>query len=53
MTQLRFFSSGGGKQSIAALVLSAQGLINYPVHIFCNVGDDSEHPDTKIGRAHV
>ncbi len=46
MAQLRFFSSGGGKQSIAALVLSAQGLINYPVHLFCNVGDDSEHPDT-------
>lgn len=41
-----YFSSGGGTQSIAALVLSAQGRINYPVHIFSNVGDDSEDPHT-------
>lgn len=44
--QLRIFSSGGGKQSIAALVLSAQGKIDFPIHVFCNVGDDSENPDT-------
>lgn len=33
-------------QSTAALVLSAQGRIDFPVHLFSNVGDDSEHPDT-------
>lgn len=43
---IRVFSSGGGVQSIAALVLSAQGVIDFPTHIFANVGDDSEHPDT-------
>jgi hypothetical protein len=43
---LRFFSYGGGVQSTAALVLAAQGKIDYPVFLFANVGDDSEHPDT-------
>lgn len=43
---LRAFSSGGGVQSTAALVLSAQGRIDFPIHLFSNVGDDSEHPDT-------
>lgn len=43
---IRAFSSGGGTQSIAALVLSAQGRIDYPLHIFSNVGDDSEDPKT-------
>lgn len=43
---LRAFSSGGGTQSIAALVLTAQGRIDYPLHIFSNVGDDSENPET-------
>lgn len=43
---LRTFSSGGGVQSTAALVLSAQGRIDFPVHLFANVGDDSEHPAT-------
>lgn len=43
---LRFFSSGGGVQSVAALVLSVQGAIDFPVHLFANVGDDSEHPET-------
>ena len=28
------------------LVLSAQGKIDFPVHLFCNVGDDSENPAT-------
>jgi hypothetical protein len=42
----RYFSSGGGKQSIAALVLSARGEIDYPIHLFSNVGDDSEYPGT-------
>lgn len=43
---LRCFSYGGGVQSTAALVLAAQGKINFPVFLFANVGDDSEHPDT-------
>jgi hypothetical protein len=43
---LRAFSSGGGVQSTAALILSAQRRIDYPVHLFANVGDDSEHPAT-------
>jgi hypothetical protein len=46
VSDLRIFSHGGGTQSIAALVLSAQGIIDYPVHVFSNVGDDSENPDT-------
>ena len=46
MTQLRTFSYGGGVQSTAALVLAAQGKIDFPVFLFANVGDDSEHPDT-------
>lgn len=43
---LRTFSYGGGVQSTAALVLAAQGKIDFPVFLFANVGDDSEHPDT-------
>lgn len=43
---LRVFSSGGGVQSTAALVLSAQGKIDYPVHVFANVGDKAESPAT-------
>jgi hypothetical protein len=43
---MRVFSNGGGVQSSAALVLSARGEIDYPVHLWSNVGDDSEHPDS-------
>lgn len=43
---LRVFSYGGGVQSTAALVLAAQGYIDFPVFLFANVGDDSEHPST-------
>jgi len=43
---LRVFSSGGGVQSTAALVLAAQGRIDYPVFLFANVGEDSEKPAT-------
>jgi len=46
MIQLRTFSYGGGVQSTAALVLAAQGAIDFPIFLFCNVGDDSEHPAT-------
>lgn len=43
---LRCFSYGGGVQSTAALVLAAQGKIDFPIFLFSNVGDDSEHPAT-------
>lgn len=41
---MRVFSYGGGVQSTAALVLAAQGKIDYPTFLFCNVGDDSNIP---------
>jgi len=46
MTQ-RFISYGGGVQSTALIVLAVTGRIE-PVDaaLFCNTGDDSEHPDT-------
>lgn len=43
---IRVFSSGGGVQSTAALVLAAQGKIDFKIFLFCNVGDDSENPET-------
>lgn len=43
---LKVFSYGGGVQSTAALVLAAQGQLDYQTFLFCNVGEDSEHPDT-------
>ncbi|MET8571840.1 phosphoadenosine phosphosulfate reductase [Streptomyces sp. NPDC004783] len=43
---IEVFSYGGGQQSNAALVLSAQGLLPYKKFLFCNVGDDSEDPRT-------
>lgn len=43
---IRVFSYGGGVQSTAALVLAAQGKIDFPTFLFANVGDDSEHPTT-------
>ena len=43
---IRAASHGGGVQSTAMLVLSARGEIDFPVHIFANVGEDSENPDT-------
>ncbi len=45
-TMLKVFSFGGGVQSTAALVLAAQGQLDYRVFLFCNVGADSENPDT-------
>ena len=44
--QLRVFSYGGGVQSTAALVLAARKEIDFPIFVFANVGDDSEHPKT-------
>lgn len=43
---MRVISYGGGVQSTALLVLAAQKRIDYKTALFCNVGDDSEHPDT-------
>ncbi|WP_202124351.1 adenine nucleotide alpha hydrolase family protein [Actinomadura physcomitrii] len=43
---IRAFSYGGGWQSTAALVLAAQGHIDFRTFLFANVGDDSEHPAT-------
>jgi 3'-phosphoadenosine 5'-phosphosulfate sulfotransferase (PAPS reductase)/FAD synthetase len=43
---VRAISYGGGVQSTALLVLAAQGEIDYPVALFANTGDDSEHPAT-------
>lgn len=43
---IRAFSYGGGVQSTAALVLAAQGKIDFPTFLFCNVGADSENPLT-------
>ncbi|WP_225991310.1 adenine nucleotide alpha hydrolase family protein [Actinomadura montaniterrae] len=43
---IRAFSYGGGWQSTAALVLAAQGRIDFRTFLFANVGDDSEHPAT-------
>ncbi|MEU8275704.1 hypothetical protein ACFYOK_10815 [Microbispora bryophytorum] len=48
MTNLTAFSFGGGRQSVAALVLQAQGKLgqDFDHWLFSNVGDDSEHPAT-------
>lgn len=43
---LRVFSYGGGWQSNTALVLAAQGKIDFRTFLFANVGDDSEKPET-------
>lgn len=43
---VRVFSFGGGQQSTAALVLAAQGRIDFRTFLFANVGDDSEFPGT-------
>lgn len=43
---LKVVSYGGGVQSTALLVLVAQGKIDYSTFLFCNVGNDSENPNT-------
>jgi hypothetical protein len=45
---IKVFSYGGGVQSTAALVLAAQGKLDYSTFLFCNVGDDSENPKTLV-----
>lgn len=39
-------SYGGGVQSNALLVMAARGELVCDAFLFCNVGDDSENPDT-------
>jgi len=41
---IRAISYGGGVQSTALIVLAAQREIEFPLAIFANTGDDSEHP---------
>lgn len=43
---LRAISYGGGVQSTALLVLAAQRVIDFPLFVMANVGDDSEEPAT-------
>lgn len=43
---LSVISYGGGVQSTALLVLACQRKIKVDAALFCNVGDDSEHPAT-------
>lgn len=43
---LQVGSYGGGVQSTAMLVLAVQGKISHRTFLFCNVGDDSENPET-------
>ena len=43
---LNVTSYGGGVQSTSLLVLAAQGKIDCKTFLFCNVGNDSEHPAT-------
>jgi len=45
-TPIRVVAHGGGVQTTAMLVLAATGRISYQTFLFCNVGDDSEHPGT-------
>lgn len=46
MKNIKVFSSGGGKQSTAVLVLTAQGKLNYDLFVMADVGADSENPAT-------
>lgn len=43
---IRSFSYGGGVQSNAGLVLTAEGTLHYDVFLFANVGEDSERSST-------
>jgi len=43
---LKVFSFGGGRQSMAVLVLASQAILKYDAFLFSNVGNDAENPDT-------
>lgn len=47
-TPFRVFSFGGGQQSMAALVLQAQGIINFEAFVFADVGPRSEDERTQV-----
>lgn len=53
MGDLRSVSYGAGVQSTALLVLAARRVIDFPLFIFANTGEDSEHPDTLDYFVHV
>lgn len=42
----KVYSFGGGVQSMACLVLAAEGVINVDAFVFANVGERSENPAT-------
>jgi hypothetical protein len=44
--QLRVLNYGGGTQSTALLILAARREIDFGTALFCNVGEDSENPNT-------
>lgn len=44
----RCFSSGGGRQSTAAMVLAARGELDVDCFVFANVGKDAENPETLV-----
>jgi len=43
---MKVFSFGGGVQSMAVMILSAQKQLAYTDFVFANVGDDSENPQS-------
>jgi hypothetical protein len=46
---MRVISYGGGVQSTALVVLAATGRLGHvDAALYCNVGDDSEHPATNV-----
>ncbi|MCL5266683.1 MAG: phosphoadenosine phosphosulfate reductase [Bacteroidetes bacterium] len=53
VSPVQVMSFGGGVQSVAILVLSAQGKLPYKHFLFANVGDDSEYPGTLEYFRHV
>jgi hypothetical protein len=46
VNSVNVFSFGGGVQSTAAIILAAQGKIDYRLFVFANTGNDSEDPET-------
>jgi hypothetical protein len=43
---MKVFSFGGGVQSMAVMILSAEKTLQYTDFVFANVGDDSENPQS-------
>jgi hypothetical protein len=53
VSRLRAIGDGGGVQTTALLILAGQRIIDFPLAIFANTGDDSEHPDTLAYVRHI